>query len=130
MTGPILWIKKRWYRRQAKRALWFMRYMDLVAHGAGWGRTKTRQMWRDFAEHPWARFQILDKLAAANKVEIRRARKLLAEKRLEDMSIKYHVAMAELRKAKAEAQAAAGKPAEVVEAIVPKAEEIHEVPAV
>jgi hypothetical protein len=67
------WIKKRWYRRQARRAIWFLRYLDRCLAEVGMGRAKAKQFWEDFYKHPQARMMALDQLAVLNKIKIRRA---------------------------------------------------------
>lgn len=66
-------MKKRWYRRQAKRATWFLRYVDLTIHSLGWNRPKIRKFWEDFTKHPQARAMALDQMAIINKIAIKRA---------------------------------------------------------
>lgn len=75
MIGPWKRLKIVWYRHQAKRAIWFMRYIDVMAHSVGWNRTKIRQMWRDFLEKPATRQATLDQLAVVNKITIKRAKR-------------------------------------------------------
>lgn len=73
MIGPIKRLKIAWYKHQATRAIWFLRYIDTIAHSVGWNRTQVRQMWRDLVERPHVRQTILDQLAVANGIKVMRA---------------------------------------------------------
>lgn len=112
MIGLWVKIKERWYRRQGARALWFLRYMDRVMHEMGLPRTEIRAAWRDFRESSMARRDMLNWMAAINKVKIRKIRqtqlqKAIVELRSKLSEINYEANMAKGKLAEMEAQAAA-----------------------
>jgi len=81
MTGPWAWIKVVWYRHQAKRAILFLRYLDRVLHETGMGGAAVKRAWRDFHHSAYQRAVILNQVARANKIKLRRAaRSKLEEK--------------------------------------------------
>ena len=83
MDNPYRWLKRRWYRRQARRAIWFLRYIDRTFRDHGMTRVQARGFWGDFIKHPEVRHATLNQFAVLNKVKIRAERKLRAEQRLE-----------------------------------------------
>lgn len=83
MGNPYYWLKKRWYRRQAIRAIWFLRYVDRTVHGLGWSRPKVRQFWEDFTKHPEARKKALNEISVINKITIREQKRSRMERQLE-----------------------------------------------
>jgi hypothetical protein len=105
MTGPWGKIKQIWYRRQAKRALWFMRYMDRVMHEVGLTRGEIRKAWRDFTDHPMARRVILDRMAVINKITIKRQNRTRLQRALIDASNQLAKTSADLTKRLEDAQA-------------------------
>lgn len=80
MGNPYRWLKKRWYRRQAKRAIWFLRYVDRMTHGAGWNRAQRKKFWDDFIKFPGAREATLNQLSVINHIKIRELRRTNAER--------------------------------------------------
>jgi hypothetical protein len=95
LTGPWLFLKKRWYRRQAKRAIWFLRYMDRVLHESGISRADIRTAWKDFHGSVYFRQQMLDHFAVLNKIKIRRANKTRLQKLHESLLERYSKLMSE-----------------------------------
>jgi hypothetical protein len=128
MGNPYYWLKKRWYRRQVIRAIWFLRYTDRLVHSLGWNRPKVRQFWEDFAKHPEARRKALNEIAVINKIKIREQRRGRMERQLEIMMVSNQKLQLELNKASA-MLAQVPKP-EPMTAGGPAQEETHEVPSV
>jgi len=126
MGNPYYWLKKRWYRRQAARAIWFLRYLDKTIQGMGWGREKCRQFWLDFYKYPEARRKAMNDLAVINKITIREARHSRMERTIDWLKLSNQKLQIELNKANAKC-AQYTQPNEDPGA--PK-EETHEVPII
>lgn len=115
MIGPWKRLKVSWYRRKARGVIWFMRYIDVTVHMAGFNRSKIRQMWRDFIDHPATRSRVLDELAVVNKIRIKRERRSRLQMSMDNLYAKYIRAEREL----AEMRERAGElPVEFVEGLV------------
>ena len=99
MVKPYYWLKMRWYRRQAARAIWFLRYLDRTIHGMGWGREKCRQFWVDFNKNPEARRKALNEIAVINKITIRERRRNRMERATDQLWAANQKLQVELNKA-------------------------------
>jgi hypothetical protein len=126
MIGPWKRIKMAWYKRQAKRAIWFLRYLDRTIQGMGWGREKCRQFWLDFYKYPEARRKAMNDLAVINKIKIKELRHSRMEKTIDWLKLSNQKLQIELNKALAKC-AQYTQPGEDPGA--PK-EETHEVPII
>lgn len=127
MDNPYRWLKKRWYRRQARRAIWFLRYLDRMLHNMGWGRPQVRRFWEDFIKHPMARRVTLNQLAVVNKITIREERRMKVEQELERYMAISQKLQQDLNAANA--KLAQFKPADEVPTVTGP-EVAHEVPTV
>lgn len=61
---------RKWsFRRKARHAIWFHRYMDRVMQVAGYDRRQTKVVWADFIVHPSMRRSVLNQLAQINTIK-------------------------------------------------------------
>jgi DNA repair exonuclease SbcCD ATPase subunit len=114
MIGPWKRIKMAWYKREAKRAIPFLRYYDRVMHDSGMSRAEIKQAWGDFRSSPYNRMSILYQIARMNKIKIRMAKRKSYEKALAELESMYRKTKGEYDKLKADHDKCAAKAAEIL----------------
>lgn len=114
MIGPWKRIKMAWYKRQAKRAILFLRYYDRVMHDAGMSRAEVKRAWDDFRSSPYNRMSTLYQIARMNKIKIKRAKRAGYEMALATLEARYLKTKTDYDKLKADYDKCTAKATEIL----------------